>query len=82
MRAHVFLIEGDPSNTKEATQTKKRLLPNCKDNAKSRNAESPPTKIAKINIRSRYPTAASWLERVHQMSILESEDTINRNMLK
>ena len=47
MRAHVFLIEGDPSNTKEATQTKKRILPNCKDNANSRNAESPPTKIAK-----------------------------------
>lgn len=47
MRAHVFLIEGDPSNTKEATQTKKRLLPNCKDNANSRNAESPPTKITK-----------------------------------
>lgn len=23
MRVHVFLIEGDPSNTKEATQTKK-----------------------------------------------------------
>ena len=70
MRAHVFLIEGDPSNTKEATQTKKRILPNCKDNANSRNAESPPTKIAK----NKHPIPIS------NSSILVR--VLNRNMLK
>ena len=70
MRTHIFLIEGDPSNTKEATQTKKRLLPNCKDNANSRNAESPPTKIAK----NKHPIPIS------NGSILVR--VLNRNMLK
>lgn len=82
MRAHVFLIEGDPSNTKEAIQTKKYYFQTAKIMQIPEMPKAHPPKSQKINIRSRYPTAASWLERVHQMSILESEDTINRNMLK